>query len=194
MMIFINDLDLKDAFDYGIVRYFRERSNNYVLVWLLSKVGLPYLVITTKTGQVGRYTRIDRQTDRGLTKLFDVPLCYAVDTKFMKYAEFCNNDSDSDRPENTNLPEDIEILLLIKFRWILYRGFREVENVSANQRPGWGGFFNWIEKHKLGLWDLASCRVSLNSVQRFQRSWKCLSQSEARVAILFLGSARKTKT
>ena len=38
------------------------------------------------------------------------------------------------------------------------------------------------EKHKLGRgrWDFASCQVSLNSVQRYQRrSRKCLSQSEA---------------
>ena len=46
-----------------------------------------------------------------------------------------------------------------------------------------------------GRWDLASCQVSLNSVQRFQRrSRKCLSQSEARAAILFFRSARKTQT
>ena len=53
------------------------------------------------------------------------------------------------------------------------------------------------KKHKLGKgrWDLASCQVSLNSVQRFQRrSWKCLSQSDARAAILFFRSARKTQT
>ena len=44
-------------------------------------------------------------------------------------------------------------------------------------------------------WDLASCQVLLNSVQRFQRrSRKCLSQSEARAAILFFWSARKTQT
>ena len=40
-------------------------------------------------------------------------------------------------PKNTNLVEDVEILLLVKFRWIPFCGFREeVENVSANQRPG----------------------------------------------------------
>ena len=53
------------------------------------------------------------------------------------------------------------------------------------------------EKHKLGRGhgDLASCQVSLNSVQRFQRrSPKCLSQSEARAAILFFRFARKTQT
>ena len=37
----------------------------------------------------------------------------------------------------------------------------------------------WPQKHKLGreCWDLASCQVSLNFVQRLQRSWKSLSQS-----------------
>ena len=52
-------------------------------------------------------------------------------------------------------------------------------------------------KHKLGRrrWDLASCQVSFNSVQRFQRRRrKCPSQSEARAAILFFRSARKTQT
>ena len=43
-------------------------------------------------------------------------------------------------------------------------------------------------KHKFGRkhWDLASCQVLLNSVQRFQRkSRKCLNQSEDRAAIFF---------
>ena len=80
--------------------------------------------------------------------------------------------------KNTNLVEDVEILLPVKFRWILFSGFRgEVENVSANQRPGRPSCFSdRLEKHKLGRghWDLASCHVSLNSVQRFQRrSQKC---------------------
>ena len=39
-------------------------------------------------------------------------------------------------PKNTNVVEDIEILLPIKFSWIPFSVFRgEVENVSANQRP-----------------------------------------------------------
>ena len=53
------------------------------------------------------------------------------------------------------------------------------------------------EKHKIGRgrWNLASCHVSLNFFQRFQRrSWKCLSKSEARVAILFFWLGRKTQT
>ena len=93
-------------------------------------------------------------------------------------------------PKNTNLVEDVEILLPVKFRWILFSGFRgEIENVLVNQRPGWPSCFSYRpEKHKLGRgrWDFASCQVSLNSVQQIQRrSKKCLSQSEARVAILF---------
>ena len=44
-----------------------------------------------------------------------------------------------------------------------------------------------------GRGDLASCRVSLIFVQRFLRSQKCLSQSEARVAILVFQSAQKHK-
>ena len=103
------------------------------------------------------------------------------------------------RLQNTNLEEDVEILLPVKFPWILFGGFRgEVENVSANQRQGRPScFLDRPEKHKLGRgrWDLAFCQVSLNSVQQFQRrSRKCLSQSEARVAILFFRSARKTQT
>ena len=74
----------------------------------------------------------------------------------------------------------------------------EVENVSANQRPGRPFCFSdRPKKHKLGRghWDLASRQVSLNSVQRFQRrSKKCLIQSEARAAILFFRSAQKTQT
>ena len=76
-------------------------------------------------------------------------------------------------PKNTNFVEDIEILLPVKFRWIPFSGFRgEVENVSANQRPGRPSCFSdRPEKHKLGRGrcDLAFCQVSLNSVQRFQR-------------------------
>ena len=80
--------------------------------------------------------------------------------------------------KNTNLVEDVEILLPVKFLWIPFSGFREeVENVSANQRPGRPSCFsNRPEKHILGRgrWDLASCQVSLNSVQQFQRrSRKC---------------------
>ena len=84
-------------------------------------------------------------------------------------------------PKNTNLVEDVEILLSVKFRWIPFSGFREVENVSANQRPGRPSCFSdRPEKHKLsrGCWDLAYCQVLLNSVQQFQRrSRKCPSKS-----------------
>ena len=85
---------------------------------------------------------------------------------------------------NTNLVEGVEILLPVKFRWIPFSGFRwEVENVSANQRPGRPScLFDQLEKHKLGKghWDLASCQVSLNSVQRFQRRSKNVSAIRGR--------------
>ena len=45
-------------------------------------------------------------------------------------------------PKNTGLEEDIKILLRVKFRWIPFSGFREeVENVSADHRPGRPSFF-----------------------------------------------------
>ena len=101
-------------------------------------------------------------------------------------------------PKNTNFVEDIAILLPVNFRCIPFSSFREGVKVSANQRPGRQSCFSdRPEKHKLGRWrwDLASCQVSLNSIKRFQRrSRKCLSQSEARAAILFFRSAQKTQT
>ena len=39
-------------------------------------------------------------------------------------------------PTNTTLVKDVEILLPDKYRWIPFSVFREVENVSANQRQG----------------------------------------------------------
>ena len=55
-------------------------------------------------------------------------------------------------PKNTNLVEGFEILLPIKFRLIRFGSFRgEVENVSANQRPGrLSSFSDRPEKHKHG--------------------------------------------
>ena len=100
--------------------------------------------------------------------------------------------------KQTNLVDDVEILLPVKLRWNPFSGFREVESVSTNQRPGRPSRFSDLpEKHKLGRgpWDLASCQVSMNSVQRFRRrSKKCLNQSEALAAIFFFRSARKTQT
>ena len=84
--------------------------------------------------------------------------------------------------KNTNLVEDVVILLPVKFRWIPFSGFRgEVENVSANQRPGRPSCFSdRPEKHKpgRGRWDLASCQVSLNSVQWFQRRSRNVSANQ----------------
>ena len=93
-------------------------------------------------------------------------------------------------PKSTNLVEDVEILLPIKFRWILFSGFKRKSRKCLSQSEARAAilFFRLAQKHKVGRgrWDLASCQVSLNSVQRWQRrSRKCLSQSEARAAILF---------
>ena len=102
-------------------------------------------------------------------------------------------------PKNTNLVDDVEIFLPVKFCCRPFSGVRgEVENVSANQESGRPSyFFDRPEKHKLcrGRSYLVSCQVSLKSVRRFQRrSRKCLSQSEARAAILFFPPAQKTQT
>ena len=132
----------------------------------------------------------------GVEILFPVEFCWIPFSGFRKEVENVSANQRpgrpscfSDRPENTNLVEGVEILLSVKFRWITFSSFRgEVENVSANQRPGRPFCFSdRPDKHKLGRgrWDLAFCQVSLNFVQGFQRSRKCLSQSEARAAILF---------
>ena len=100
------------------------------------------------------------------------------------------------KKKNSNVVEDVEILLPVNVRWNLFSRYRgEVENVSVRGQGGHLVFpigpksANIIEDFDR---DLASCQVLLNSVQRFQRrSWKCLSQSEARAAILF--SARPDK-
>ena len=43
----------------------------------------------------------------------------------------------TDQPKKHNLVKDLEIFFPVKFRRILFSGFREeVENVSANQRLG----------------------------------------------------------
>ena len=56
------------------------------------------------------------------------------------------------RTKNTNLAEEVEILLPVKFRSILFSRFRgEVENVLANHRPEQQSCFSdRTEKHKLG--------------------------------------------
>ena len=79
-----------------------------------------------------------------------------------------------------------EVLLPVKLIKIPFSVWRGEVDVLSNQRPEWQSFFRSAQKLKLGRgrWDLASCQVSLNSVQRFQRrSRKYCSQSEAGAAI-----------
>ena len=70
--------------------------------------------------------------------------------------------------------------------------------IILTAQPGWPFLFTDRPKiHKLGggCLELASCQVSLNSIQWFQRrSQNCPSQSEAKTAILTFQSARKTQT
>ena len=70
-------------------------------------------------------------------------------------------------PKNTNVIEDVEILLPVNFvEFHSSVSEEKAENVSANQKPGWPSCFsNLPEKHNLGRGrlDLASFQVSLNS-------------------------------
>ena len=54
-------------------------------------------------------------------------------------------------PINTNYSEDVEILLSVQFRWILFSSFKgEVQNVSANQKSGRPSCFpDWPKNNKL---------------------------------------------
>ena len=85
-------------------------------------------------------------------------------------------------PKNTNLVEDIEILLPDKFCLIPFSGFRgTIENVVVNQRPGRPSCFSdRSEKHKHSRehWELATCQVSLNSNQPFQREVENVSNNQ----------------
>ena len=76
----------------------------------------------------------------------------------------------SDRPAKQNLVEVIEILLSVKFHWKLFNGFRKEVKMSQSGTRTAILFFRSARKHKhrKGRWnDLASCQVSLNSIQRF---------------------------
>ena len=82
-------------------------------------------------------------------------------------------------PKNTNFVEDVGILLPVKFCWIPLSGFREVENVSANQSSGQPSCFSdRPEKHKLGRerWNLASRQDLLNFIQAVSAEKSQMSQ------------------
>ena len=69
----------------------------------------------------------------------------------------------------TNVVYDDGYLLHVELHWIWFSGFsEEVENVSANQRPD--GHRPGKHKLRTGRWYLASCEVSLNSVQTLKKS------------------------
>ena len=55
-------------------------------------------------------------------------------------------------PKNTSLVEDVEILISVKFRWIPFSRFREVEYVSGYQRPGQPSCFSNRSKKTKTYW------------------------------------------
>ena len=84
-------------------------------------------------------------------------------------------------PKNTNLVEDVVVLLLVKLLQIPSSGFREVENVSIKWRPGRPTCFSdRPKKHNLGREScvLASYQVSVDSIQWFQRRIKNVSANQ----------------
>ena len=89
----------------------------------------------------------------------------------------------TDRPENTNFVEDVDIMLPVKFCLIPFSGFRgEVVKMSANQTPGRPLVLPIGPKDTNLVEDVQimpfAVEVSLNSVQLFERrSRKCFSQS-----------------
>ena len=105
---------------------------------------------------------------------YDAHRCQRRSRKCLSQSEAGRPSCFSDRfQKHKTRRKNIEILLPNNIRWIPFSRFnREVENFSANQRPGRPSCFSdRPEKHKLGRrrWDLASCQVWLNSVQRFQK-------------------------
>ena len=73
-------------------------------------------------------------------------------------------------PKNTNLVEDLEILLPVKFYWIPFSSYRS-QNVSVNHRPERPScFFRLTRKKQFGRgrWGLASCQVSLILFRSFR--------------------------
>ena len=82
----------------------------------------------------------------------------------------------SDWVKNTNLEEDFENFLPIEFGQVqLSSCSTDVDNVSANQRPGRTSLFSdWSKTHKLcdGFWILAFSKDSSNSVQWLKKGCK----------------------
>ena len=99
-------------------------------------------------------------------------------------------------PKHINLVKDInlKILLPFKFHQTPFSSSRGISQSEAGVAI-LVFFFLSVRKTQTWRWVLASCKVSANSVQRFQRrSRKCLIQSEARAVILFFLSDRKIQT
>ena len=62
--------------------------------------------------------------------------------------------------KKTNLVEDVEILLHVKLSWIKFSGFREVGNVTTNERPVLPSCFSVRPKTQTWLRTWRSCLLS----------------------------------
>ena len=93
-------------------------------------------------------------------------------------------------PKITNLVENIEILLPVK------QFQRRSQNVLTNQRQERPSCFSdRHEKHTLGRgsWDLTSLRVSLNSVQQFERRYNVSANQRPKWPFCFSNRPEKHK-
>ena len=98
---------------------------------------------------------------------------------------------------NTNLVDDVKIMLPVKFCWSPFGSCNEeVKCISQSEAERTSWFSDRSEKCKRerGRWDFAYWQVSSNSVQWLQKiSRKCLSESEAGRPSLFSDRHEKHK-
>ena len=94
-------------------------------------------------------------------------------------------------PKNTNSVEDVEILLPINFHWIPFSGFREVKNVSANQRPGRPSCFSKCPKNTNLEGTLRSCFLSsfvefFSAISDKWKTWKVNDGGQHKITLVHL--------
>ena len=101
-------------------------------------------------------------------------------------------------PKNTNFVEDVDILLPVKYCWILFSSFRrEVENISANQRPGRPSCFSDRPKNTILVEDVEillptkCCWIRPVVSEKSKMSQPIRGQSGH--LVFFFGSAQKHK-
>ena len=101
-------------------------------------------------------------------------------------------------PKTINLVGDVEILLPVNFRWILFSGFRgEIENCPCQSETRAAILDVLISRKNTNSMEDVEILFPvkfLNSVKGFQRrSRKCLSKSETETVILFFSRPENHK-